>query len=186
MNKLKPSPMKTKITLFLAAVMLLTGCDLFKNAAELTITTNLTADIPVIVAPGKAADLFSEATAVNFSGTSTLTLAGNHDIADYLEKIREIDLKSVVITINGLSAGQTINTITVAVAGSGELGTQTNISFASNSFTPAVNASVYSKAEADLLADQEITVTATGTASGAMSFTVHLNFTSAIVVGALD
>ena len=43
--------MKTKITLFLAAVILLTGCDLFKNAAEITINTNLTADIPVIVAP---------------------------------------------------------------------------------------------------------------------------------------
>ena len=178
--------MKTKITLFLAAVMLLTGCDLFKNAAELTITTNLTADIPVIVAPGKSADLISEANAVNFSGSSTLSLAGNPDLEDYLEKIREVDLKSVVITVNGLSAGQTISTITVSVAGSGELGTQTNISSASNSFTPAVNASVYSQAEADLLADQEITVTATGTASGAMSFTVHLNFTSDIVVGALD
>ena len=186
MNKLKPSPMKIKITLFLAAVILLTGCDLFKKAAELTITTNLTADIPVIVAPGKAADLFSEATAENFSGTSTLTLAGNHDIADYLEKIREIDLKSVVITVNGLSAGQTINTITVAVAGSGELGTQTNISFASNSFTPAVNASVFSKAEADLLANQAITVTVTGSASGPMTFTVHLNFTTDVVAGVLD
>jgi len=178
--------MKTKITLFLAAVILLTGCDLFKKAAELTITTDLTADIPVIVAPVKAAGLFSEAAAVNFSGTSTLSLAGNPDLADYLEKIREIDLKSVVITVNGLSSGQIINTITATVAGSGELGTQTNISSASNSFTPAMNASVYNKAEADLLANQEITVTATGTASGAMSFTVHLNFTSAVVVGALD
>jgi len=186
MSKLKPNPMKTKMTLFLAAVMLLTGCDLFKKAAELTITTNLTADIPVVITVGKSADLVAEANAVNFSGTSTLSLAGNPDLADYLEKIREVDLKSVVITVNGLTAGQTISTITVAVAGSGELGTQTNISSASNSFTPAVNASVYSKAEADLLADQEITVTATGSASGAMSFTVHLNFTSAIVVGALD
>ena len=186
MNTLKLNPMKTKITLFLAAVMLLTGCDLFKKAAELTITTNLTADIPVVVAVGKSADLFSEANAVNFSGSSTLSLAGNPDLEDYLEKIREVDLKSVVITVNGLSAGQIINSITVSVSGSGELGTQTNISSASNSFTPAVNASVYSKAEADLLADQEITVTATGSASGPMIFTVHLNFTSDVVVGALD
>lgn len=178
--------MKTKITLFLAAVMLLTGCDLFKDAAEITINTNLTADIPVVVAPGKSADLISDATAVSFSGTATLSLADNPDIEDYLEKIREIDLKSVVITVNGLSAGQTINTVTVAVTGSGELGTQTNITSASNSFTPAVNATVYGKAEAALLADQEITITATGNASGPMAFTVRCNFTTAVVAGALD
>jgi hypothetical protein len=178
--------MKTKITLVLAAVMLLTGCDLFKDAAEITINTNLTADIPVIVAVGKSADLISEANAVNFSGTAMLSLADNPDIENYLEKIREIDLKSVVITVNGLSAGQTVNSITVTVTGSGDLGTQTNITSTSNSFTPAVNATVYGKAEKALLADQEITITATGTASGPMTFTVRCNFTTAVVAGALD
>lgn len=178
--------MKTKVVLFFAAVILLTGCDLFKDAAEITITTDLTADIPVVVGIEKSADLISEATAVNFSGTATLSLADNSDLEDYLEKIREVDLKSVVITVNGLSAGQTINSITVAVTGSGELGTQTNITSTSNSFTPVVNATVFSKAEAALLANNEITVTATGTASGPMAFTVHLNFDTAIVAGALD
>ena len=185
MNKLKLIPMKTKVTLFLAAVLLLTGCDLFKDAAEITISTNLTADIPVVVAPGKSADITSEANA-GFSGTATLSLADNPDIEDYLEKIREIDLKSVVITVNGLSSGQTINTVTVAVTGSGELGTQTNITSTSNSFTPEVNTTVYNKAEEDLLANKEITVTATGDASGPMTFTVHLNFTTDVVAGALD
>jgi hypothetical protein len=177
--------MKTKVTLFLAAVLLLTGCDLFKDAAEITISTNLTADIPVIVAPGKSADLITDVNAA-FSGTAKLSLADNPDIEDYLDKIREVDLKSVVITVNGLTAGQTISTVTVTVTGSGELGTQTNITSANNSFTPAVNATVYSKAEAALLADQEITVTATGNASEAMTFTVHLNFTTDVVAGALD
>lgn len=178
--------MKTKVALFFAAVILLTGCDLFKNAAEITISTNLTADIPVVVVEGKSAELISEATAVNFSGTATLSLADNPDIEEYLEKIREVDLKSVVVTVNGLSAGQTISTVTVTVTGSGELGTQTNITSTSNSFTPVVNASVYNQAEAALLANNEITVTATGSASGAMTFTVHLNFTTDIVAGALD
>lgn len=178
--------MKTKVALFFAAVILLTGCDLFKDAAEITIATNLTADIPVVVAVGKSADLISEANAVNFSGSATLSLADNPDIEDYLAKIREVDLKSVVITVNGLSAGQTINSITVAVTGSGDLGTQTNITSTNNFFTPTVNATVYSQAEADLLEDHEITVTATGNASGAMTFTVHLNFTADIVAGALD
>jgi hypothetical protein len=186
MNHKKLSPMKTKVALFFAAVILLTGCDLFKDAAEITISTNLTADIPVVVGIGKSADLISEATAVNFSGSATLSLADNPDIEDYLEKIREIDLKSVVITVNGLSAGQTINSITVAVTGSGELGTQTNITSTSNSFTPAVNATVYSKAEAALLANNEITITATGSASGPMAFTVKCNFTTDVVAGALD
>ena len=185
MNKLKLIPMKTKVTLFLAAVLLLTGCDLFKDAAEITISTDLTADIPVVVAPGKSADLTSEANA-GFSGTATLSLADNPDIEDYLEKIREVDLKSVVITVNGLSAGQTIHTVTVAVTGSGELGTQTNITSTSNSFTPEVNTTVYNKAEAALLANKEITVTATGDASGPMTFTVHLNFTAEVVAGVLD
>ena len=185
MNELKLIPMKTKVTLFLAAVLLLTGCDLFKDAATITIPTDLTVDVPVVAIEKKSADLVSDVNAIDFSGSATLSLADNPDIADYLEKIREVTLEKVVITVNELGSA-TVNTITASVANVGTLGTQTNVTSTNNSFTPTVDQSVYDAAEARLLDDKQITVTVTGNVSGPVTFTVHFNFTSEIVAGVLD
>ena len=178
--------MKTKLALLFALLLLLPGCDWLNKATEVTISTNLTCDIPIVIGGSKSAGLISEV-AAPFNGSAVLSLDDNPDIADYLDKIREITLQSVVITVNGLTAGQAVTTVTVEISGVGVLGTQTNISSTSNSFTPAVNANVYGAAEQKLLADQSITVTAYGNATGEpMSFTVNCNFTTDVVAGALD
>ena len=178
--------MKTKITLILASLLLLSGCEWLKNAAEVTIETDLTTTIPVVVAGVKSADLNADLTALNFTASQTLSLAENIDVEPYLEKIREVNLKSLVVTINGLSAGQTINTISLSVTGVGTLCTQTNITSANNSFTPTVDMDLLAQAGEKLADDHQITLTLSGTASGPMTFCVSLVFDAEIVAGALD
>lgn len=178
--------MKTKMSLFLATAVLFAGCDLIKDAAEVTISTELTADVPVVIAGKKSAEATSGLNAIDFSKSQELTLASNEDIEPYLDKIREINLKSLVITVSGLGEGQVINSVSLDVTGVGNIFTQTNISAANSSFTPSIAAGKLDQVAAKLLSDKKITLTISGNASGPMTFIVSNNFTADIVAGALD
>ena len=156
-----------------------------EDAAEVTISTELKADIPVvIVAPAtKSADQIS---AIDFSKSQDLTLSANDDIEPYLDKIKEVNLNSLIVTVTGLGEGQTINSVALDVTGVGNIFTQTNITMTNNSFTPAISATTLNQVGAKLLSDRKITLTLTGNASGPMTFTVGLNFDADIVANALE
>lgn len=178
--------MKTKITLFLATVLLLTGCDWFKDLDDVKISTNLYLDIPVTAVSVKSVNLTEEISIGSFSATQDLELADNSDIEPYLEKIKEIDLNSMLVTVTGLGVNQTINSISLAVTGVGTLCTQTNITSENNTFTPVIDESLLNQAAAKLKNDKKITVTVSGSTTGAMSFTVSLDIDADITANALD
>ncbi len=176
--------MKTKTTLILLTFLLLTGCDWFKDLGEVTISTNLMLDIPVVATHGKSADIKIDV--VPFSASMDLELADNTDIEPYLAKIREIDLKSLTVTFNGLTGSQEINDITLAVTGVGDICTLTDITTTNNSFTPVIEEDLLIQAGEKLKDDEKITVTLSGSTNGQFAFTVSLNFDTDIVAGALD
>jgi len=178
--------MKTKIALFFASILLVAGCDKIKDLADVSFSTDLSMSIPVVVAPAKSASILPESAGVSFSATQDLSLGDNEDVEPYLSKIKSIDLKSLVVTVTGLSEGQTINTISLAVTGVGTICTQTGITSVNNSFTPVINETMLSEAEAKFKSDKKITVTVSGEASGPMTFTVGLVFDADIKAGALD
>jgi hypothetical protein len=173
--------MKTKLALLLAAFLLLPGCDWLKKQVDITIDTDLTLDIPVTVSGTKSADLTADIAAWNFSQTAVLDLSDNPDIADYVDQIKKVDLNSLVITVNGLLPGQTVNTMSLIVNGVGTICTQTNITYDSNSFTPAVEQSKLDQVANKLKTDKAITCTVDGVVSGPMSFGVHLSFDASII-----
>jgi hypothetical protein len=183
---LKTKTMKTKFSLLIVALLMLSGCDWFKNIADVTLSTNLTMDIPVAVTGTKAAALNTKIAAYNFSVTQDLSLADNEDVEPYLQKIKSVDLKSLVVTVSGLTSGQTINTISLSVTGVGTICTQTNITSTSNTFTPLIDAALLKSAEDKFKSDKKITVTVSGSTNQAMSFLVNLDFDADIVAGALD
>jgi len=176
--------MKKIMTLLLASVLMLAGCSLIKDAAEVTISTDLTSVIPVVVTGAKSVD--AQATAITFSKSQDLKLADNADIEPYLEKIREINLKSLVVTVTGLTAGQAITTVSLDVTGVGTICTQTNITSTTNSFTPMISSAILEQVGAKLKSDKKITITVHGEASGLMTFAASLVFDTDIVAGALD
>jgi hypothetical protein len=170
--------MKTKLFCFLAFLFVFAGCDKIKDLATVPISTELTIDIPVVVlAQGKKSiDQVGVVNSIVFTKTQDLTLASNVDIEPYIAKIKEIGLNSLVVTITGLVEGQTINSVSLDVAGVGNIFTQTNITMSNNIFTPVIEAATFDNVAAKLTADKKITLTVSGSASGAMSFTVGLNF----------
>jgi hypothetical protein len=176
--------MKSKILIVLAICFSIAGCDKIKDATSITVNTKLEMSIPIsVISVGmKSATLTSTATAYTFSKTQDLSLESNTDISPYLSKINEISMNGVIITISGLSAGQTINSISLDVACIGNVFTQTNITAANNSFTPNVAAGILSQMGTKLKADNKLTFTISGNASGTMTFTVGINIDTKVVV----
>ena len=169
--------MKTKMILFLSALVMIAGCSLIKDANTIDISTNITADVPVVVGGvKKSAEAAGSVSAISFTKTQDLSLSANADIEPYLSHIKSINLNTLVVTVNGLSAGQTINSVSLDVAGVGNVFTQNNITMSNNSFTPAIGAGVLDNVAAKFTSDKMITLTISGSVSGAMSFTVSLNF----------
>ena len=178
--------MKTRVILFLSLILVLAGCDLLKKASEVTITTELTAAVPIeVVAGKKSVDLTGVLNAIVFTKTQDLTLASNADIEPYLAKIKEINLNSLVVTITGLGTGQTINSVSLEVTGVGNIFTQTNITMTNNSFTPVIATGKLDQVATKLSSDKKITLTVSGNVSGAMTFTVSLNFDTDVVANVL-
>lgn len=168
--------MKSRLLLLLVPFIVLTGCDKVKDAAAITVDTTLKNNIPVTVPAAKSA------AAVSFSKSQDLSLSDNTDLNKYLSKIDQIDLSNVVITITGLTAGQTINTISLDVTGVGTVFTQTNITMANPSFTPTVSSTILASMGTKLKADKKLTFTVSGNASGPMTFTVGCNMTAKVKV----
>jgi hypothetical protein len=180
--------MKTKMFLLFAVIPVFAACELLEDAATITISTELKADIPVaIVSSGaKSGDQAGGVNAIDFSKSQDLMLSANDDIEPYLDKIKEVNLNSLVVTISGLGEGQTINSVALDVTGVGNIFTQTNITMTSNSFTPAIAEGILDQVGAKLFSDKKITLTLSGNASGPMTFTVGLNFDTDIVANVLE
>lgn len=179
--------MKTKLIFSLTLILALAGCDLIKNASTVDISTELTAIVPIqVVSPGKkSVDQTGAVNAISFTKSQDLTLASNADIEPYLAKIKEINLNSLLVTVNGLTSGQTISSISLDVTGVGNIFTQTNITMSSNTFTPVISAMTLDNVAAKLTSDKKITLTLSGSASGPMSVTVSLNFNTTVVAKVL-
>jgi hypothetical protein len=157
-----------------------------KDANTIDIATDLTADIPVVV-PGvkKSAEMTGAVLAVSFNKSQDLTLTSNADIEPYLSKIKDISLNTLIVTVNGLTAGQAINSVSLDVTGVGNVFTQTNFTMSNNSFTPVIAAGTLDKVATKLMSDKKITLTVSGNASGAMTFTVSLNFQTVLTAHVL-
>jgi len=177
--------MKTKFTFILATMILLGGCSLIKDAATVTIDTDLTSSVTVTVAGAKSAGLIANGD-LPFSVSMDLRLDENTDIEPYLEKIREIGLSSLVVTITGLPLNQVISTISLDVTGVGNICTQTNVTAANNSFTPVVSQVTFDKVAAKLTNDLKITYTIHGLAALPGTFVISTIWGAKVTAGALD
>lgn len=179
--------MKTRIIYLIALLPFMAACSAIEDAATITISTDLKADIPVIVvtSPAKSGNQTQAINTIDFSKSQNLMLSGNSDLEPYLNKIKDINLNSLAVTVTGLAEGQTINTVSLDVAGVGNIFTQTNITMTNNSFSPSITAEVLDQVAAKLMSERMITLTLSGNASGPMTFTVSLNFDTDIIANVL-
>lgn len=172
--------MKKIYLIIIPMTILLTGCEWIGGLFSKDIGTDLTVTIPVDATAEKSA---LEATAVSFSASETLSLEDNRDLEDYLDNIKNIDLKSLVVTVNGLGPAQVLNTISIEAEGVGVMATYSNITAEANSFTPDVDKKKLTAAADKLLTDKKLTFTVNGTISGPLAFFVRLTFDAVIKAG---
>jgi len=178
--------MKTKMTFLFSALLLLAACGLIKDAAEVTISTELTSLMQITVAGAKSAELTPEINALNFSKSQVLSLSENEDLVPYLDKIREIDIQTVFVDIYGLTPGQIINTLSLDVEGVGTIGTITNITSVNVAYPPTINIAKLAEAAKKLKNDKKITLVVYGDANMPMTFNINMIFPVDVVAGALD
>jgi hypothetical protein len=171
--------MKLRLPLLFAAFVMITGCEKIKDATSVKVDTGFEVDFPVTVTTTKTTN------ASVFSVSEEISLADNSDLQDYLSKIDEITLSNLVITVSGLTEGQTINSLSLDATGVGNVLTLTNITMANNSFTPEISASVLDQMGDKLQADEALTLTVSGETSGPMTFLVSCNMDARVVVETL-
>jgi hypothetical protein len=174
------------MTFLFSALLLLAACQLIKDAAEVTFSTELTSLMLVTVTGTKSAEVSSEINALNFSKSQVLSLDENTDIEPYVDKLREIEITSVSVEINGLTEGQVINTLSLDVVGVGNIATITNITPLNIEYTPTIDQAKLAEAGNKLKNDKNITLLVYGDANVPMSFNINMLFPVDVVAGALD
>ena len=179
--------MKIRLICFFVFLVAIGGCSKIKDAATISVATHLQTDIPVVVTSVgmKSINMISVSNSIVFTKTQDLTLSNNVDIAPYLDKVKSINLNSVVVTISGLTTGQTINSVSFDVAGVGNIFTQSNITMANNTFIPSISSGLLDQIALKLTSDRKISITVSGNTSGPMIFSVGLNIDSTVIVYAL-
>lgn len=178
--------MKINVIILLAILLTFGGCEWIKSLGEVDFDTDLIVNVPVTTAGKKSASADPAMQDVSFMGTATLSLEENEDISPYLKKLREIDLQTIEVTINGLVTGQTIINVELSVSGVGTICTQSNITSANSTFNPKINIDNLGKAAKKLKEDQSIMLTVSGTANVPIANIVSIIFGAKVTAGALD
>ncbi len=178
--------MKIKAVILLAILVTLGGCDWIRSLGDVEFDTDLTVNVPVASVGKKSAGTGAASQDVSFTGSALLSLDENEDISPYLEKLREIDLQDVTVTINGLATGQTISSIILSVNGIGTIATHANITSTTGSFVPQIDAAKLLDAGEKLVEDLSITVTVNGTSTTPIANIVNIVFGAKVTAGALD
>lgn len=171
--------MKQRLLFIFAALMLLASCEKIKDATSVKVDTNFDVDFPVTAAEVKTTQ------AGAFNVTESITLADNADLEAYLSKIDDITLSNLVITVSGLTEGQVINSVSLDAAGIGNVLTLTNISSSNNTFSPEVSATLLNQMGDKLRDDGTLSLTVSGSTSGAMTFVISCNMDARVVVATL-
>lgn len=178
--------MKIKAAIFLAILVAFGGCDWIRSLGEVDFDTDLTVNVPVASLGKKSAETGNAIQDVSFTGAALLSLDENEDISPYIEKLREIDLQDVTVTITGLAAGQTISSITLSVNGIGTIATHSNITSTTGPFLPQIDAAKLQDAGEKLVDDLSIMVTVSGTSTTPIANIVNIVFGAKVTAGALD
>lgn len=175
--------MKTKILFILASLAAITGCELIQDAATVSIPTRFKTEIPIVISSYgvKSSETISANAPISFTETQDLYIADNMDVEPYLEKIKTIKLNEVVVTVKGLKEGQAINSISLDVAGVGNIITKTGITMANNTFTPVIPATVFEQVAQKLKDERKIRITVSGNVSEPLSITVGLDIDADVV-----
>lgn len=162
--------------LLLFLLVFILSCDKIDDANTVDFDTSISMEIPISVIDPNAMALKSIAD-YSFSQSSTASLVQNYEIADYLDKIKSIEVENLEIIFYGLEPGTEIKTISLSVQGVGVIATITNITSSNTVHSPAVDNSKLKQIASQLTNNWMITATVSGTTNFApMWFTINMEY----------
>lgn len=186
--------MKIRLLFLFSLIVAIVGCNSIKDATTLPIKTTLQISIPVnVVDPSISVVATSPSSMkvavspISFADTVDLILSNNTQLVDYKDKIKQINIDSLVITVTGLNEGQTINSVSLKVTNINNVASigifdKTNITSVNNSFKPNIPPGILDLVAAKLEADKQIRLIVYGEVSGPMAFNVGISLASRVIV----
>lgn len=101
----------TGIAVLLAMLLAVGGCDSLTTSFDTTLRTTIQAPVEQT---GEVKDGLKDATLYPFSVTHVLDVQDNDRIKDYIDRIKEIEVKSVKCTFTGIPSGETVTELDIS------------------------------------------------------------------------
>ena len=179
---------RTFFTIIIASILLFSGCEKIKELMTFTIKTQFETEFPVVVTEFgvKSSEGTSAGAPIQFNVTETIKIEDNFDLEPYINKIKEINLDTLVVTVTGLTQGQTINSVSLDAEGIGNIITLSNITMTNNKFTPDIPKSKFDSVASKLLNEKQITATVSGNRSGPLSVTLGISIDARVITYILE
>ena len=173
---------------FILATIIFTGCDKIKELMTFTIKTQFETEFPVVVTEFGVKSSGAEGVdaPIQFTVTETIKIEDNFDLEPYINKIKTINLDTLVVTVTGLAPGEIINTVSLEVEGIGNIITLSNITSTNNKFTPDIPKSKFDSVASKLLNEKQVTATVTGNTSGPLSVTLGVSIDARVITYILE
>lgn len=99
------------VAVLLAMLLAVSGCDSLTTNFDTTLRTTIQAPVEQT---GEVKDGLKDVTLYPFSVMHVLDVQDNDRIKDYLDRIREIEVKSVKCTFTGIPSGETVTELNIA------------------------------------------------------------------------
>lgn len=166
------------ISLAAIGLMALYGCD--ANTIDIDTTLKTTVESNITAPASMSPDLKVAAMAYPFTSSQKLSLKDNEDVKKYLDRLEDINIKSVTCMFSGIPASQTITELKIAVTAADMVVNVTTV-VNNSSITLEIPKAQLDKVSQILLDQQEITITVSGKSTYApMTLSTALSFATTI------
>lgn len=99
------------LAMVIMGVLILSGCESITTDFDTNLKTTILADIKV---PSEKSSL-KDVTTYPFSATKVLDIKENSRINEYIDRLKEINVKSVTCTFSGIPEGEAITELNISV-----------------------------------------------------------------------
>ncbi len=168
-----------------ALVLVFASCDELKNLADVTIDADFTADLPITSSAAAKGDVGADEVQFPLGGSYTLRADDNDEVADYLDKLKEVSLTGYTMKPVGLSAQNVIGSLVIKINdvvmfdGSDIVSTSV--------FTDAdISEAAINEFTSSMLKDKKVTFTASGYSSMPLVITLSQLFETEITANPLN
>jgi hypothetical protein len=171
------------LSMMAAATLLFNACE----SDTIDFDTNLkTTILSEISQPAQTAPELKVASLYPFTTSKTLSLSDNKDVEKYLNKLKDINVKSIKCSFSGIPEGQSISDLTISVP---EANVTINVPTLTNNTVLTLNVTKeqLTAISNKLLDELEITIVVSGKSTYApMTLSSALDFATSIKAKVLD